>query len=238
MNHNEKEIDAILDRFQKRYRQKKILNLVISALIIVMGISSVLFIYHFDGEGLLTFRWMTVDGTIFTTLMTIFFVAVNTMELIEDTELTRRSVYFARLSSAVAESLILIVVLLSQLPVFPQHMHILRYDMMCMHILIPLLTILSFVYNDSPMPHLKFRDLMKGTAFITFYAVVILTLIETGVITKEMIPYFFLDLDAMGIVLSIVVFLFIYGLGYLLSLGLSTLNRKLYWNWFRNLKQG
>lgn len=37
--------------------------------------------------------------------------------------------------------------------------------------------------------------------------------------------------------ISVVVFLFIYGLGYLLSLGISTLNRKLYWNWFRNLKK-
>lgn len=237
MINSEKDIDEILVQFQKRYRQKKILNLVISAAIIVMGISSVLFIYYFDGEGLLTFRWMTVDGTIFTTLMTIFFVAVNTTELIEDTELTLRSVYFARLSSAVAESLILIVVLISQLPVFPQHMHILRYDMMCMHILIPLLTILSFVYNDSPMPRLRFKDLMKGTWFISVYAVVILSLITSGVVTRQMIPYFFLDLEAMGPIMSAVVFLFIYGLGYLLSLGISTLNRKLYWNWFRNLKK-
>lgn len=151
---------------QLNVENRKVINMFSTGHILWIAISFVLFIYYFDGEGLLTFGWMTVDGTIFTTLMTIFFVAVNTTELIEDTELTLRSVYFARLSSAVAESLILIVVLISQLPVFPQHMHILRYDMMCMHILIPLLTILSFVYNDSPMPRLRFKDLMKGTWFI------------------------------------------------------------------------
>ena len=129
------------------------------------------------------------------------------------------------------------VVLISQLPMFPQHMHILRYDMMCMHILIPILTITSFVFNDSPMPHLGFWDLMKGTSFITVYAIVILTLIQSGVVVKKLIPYFFLDLEALGAPMSVAVFLIIYGIGYLLSLGLSTLNRKLYWNWFRNLKE-
>ena len=237
MNNSENEIDVLLKRFQERYRQKKILNLLISFVIIVMGISSVIFIYEYDKEGLLTFRWMTVDGTIFTTIMTICFVAVNLTELIEDTELTMRFAYFARLSSAVAEGLIMTVVLISQLPMFPQHMHILRYDMMCMHILIPILTITSFVFNDSPMPHLGFWDLMKGTSFITVYAIVILTLIQSGVVVKELIPYFFLDLEALGAPMSVAVFLIIYGIGYLLSLGLSILNRKLYWNWFRNLNE-
>ena len=64
---------------------------------------------------------MTVDGTLFTTFGAIVYIAVNLVELLRKTELTRVSAYYIRLSSAVAESVILSVVLVSQLPFFPEH---------------------------------------------------------------------------------------------------------------------
>ena len=98
-------------------------------------------------------------------------------------------------------------------------MIIMRYDMFCMHVLIPVLAIASFVINDSPLGKLSFGETMIGTAFVT----------------GEYIPYFFLDFRHLGS-LSILVFsLLIYATGYSLSLLLSFLNRKLYWRWFRNL---
>ena len=114
-------------RFQKRYHLKKTVNLLISAVIFLLGFSSVIFIWNYDGDGLLTFRWMTVDGTIFTSAIALIYVAVNLIEIRKYTELTSRTVYYMRLASAVAESLILMVVLLSQLPFSPQKLHIFRH---------------------------------------------------------------------------------------------------------------
>ncbi|SCW46174.1 hypothetical protein SAMN02910456_01246 [Ruminococcaceae bacterium YRB3002] len=227
--------ENILTDLDRRYRSKKYLNIAICAVIIILGISSVVYIFMSDHEGILTFRWMTVDGTIFTVLMSILFIAVNIVELRHKTELTRQSVYFTRLSSAVAECLILVVVLLSQLPCFTEHMHIFRYDMFNMHILIPLLTVCSFVTNDSPIGRLKWYKIVAGSIFIFIYTVVILTLIATDVIGHEQIPYFFLDIKNMSVAFTVFCFVFIYGVSFLLSWGLSRLNIRLYWRWFRNL---
>ncbi len=225
-------IERIELRFKRRYRIKKLVNLLISILIAVSGVISVLFIWNYDGEKLLTFRWMTVDGTIFTTAAAAFYVVVSILEMARYTELTSRSVYFARLASAVAEGLIVIVVLLSQLPFSPEHMHIFRFDMFQMHILIPVLTILSFILNDSPIGRLSFRQKLRGTWFITLYAAVILTLILTGIIPAGQIPYFFLDVAHMPDLAFIGCFLFIYSVAFLLSHCLSSWNRKLSWLWF------
>ena len=228
-------IERIELSFKRRYRIKKLVNLLISILIAVSGIISVLFIWNYDREGLLTFRWMTVDGTIFTTTAAVFYVVVSILEMARYTELTSRSVYFARLASAVAEGLIVIVVLLSQLPFSPEHMHIFRFDMFQMHILIPVLTILSFILNDSPIGKLSFRQKLQGTWFITLYAAVILTLILTGIIPAGQIPYFFLDVADMPVLAFIGCFVFIYSVAILLSHHLSSLNRKLSWLWFQGV---
>lgn len=226
-------IDQAIADFDSRYRTKKILNIAISVLIVLCGIFSIYFIFKYDKEGLLTFRWMTVDGTIFTTVLTTLFIIINIIEITRKTELTRSLVYFIRLSSSVAESLILIVVLLSQLPFFSQHMHILRIDMFFMHLLIPVLTILSFVLNDSPLGRLKFRQLWHGTAFVTVYAAIIIALIQGNVIAGDKIPYFFLDFDNMPISMIILGFIFIYAISLGMAKLLAFLNRRYYWMWFR-----
>ena len=230
-----KKIEKIEQRFQKRYQTKKIVNLVISLLIAILGILSVIYIWNHDQDGLLTFRWMTVDGTIFTTVISFAFTIVNITEILKYTELTSKTVYFARLASAVAEGLILIVVLLSQLPFFPEHMHILRFDMFQMHIVIPILTISSFVLNDSPLGRLRFPQILQGTWFVTLYAVTILGLILSGTIPSDMIPYAFLDVFHMNGLSIFLTVCFIYALSIFLSRYLSELNRKLSWIWFKDI---
>ena len=112
--------DRIQEAFDRRYRVKKATNLTVSAVIALLGVTS--FLYGLRLEPMPTiFRWMTVDGTLFTTFGAIVYIAVNLVELLRKTELTRVSAYYIRLSSAVAESVILSVVLVSQLPFFPEH---------------------------------------------------------------------------------------------------------------------
>lgn len=228
-----KKIEKYAEFFDRRYRQKKILNLLIGAMIIVMCIFALVYMANLDREGLLMLRWMTVDGTLFTLILTLLFFIVNIVELHKNTEMTRRAVYISRLSSAVAESVIIIVVLISQLPVFPMHMHIARPDMFFMHIAIPILVIASFTMNDSPLGRLSRKETFYGTSFVTFYAVIILSLIGSGVIKREYIPYGFLDFKAMTIPAIIATVVAFYVMGYALSAGLSEMNRKLYWRWFR-----
>lgn len=226
-------LEKLENYFDWRYREKKILNLFVGAMIIVMCVFALIYMANIDREGLLMLRWMTVDGTLFTLILTLFFFVVNIVELSRNTELTRRAVYFTRLSSAVAESVIIIVVLISQLPVFPMHMHIARPDMFFMHIAIPLLVIASFTMNDSPLGKLSRKEIFYGTSFVTFYAVIVLSLIGSGVIKREYIPYGFLDIKAMSIPVIIATVASFYVMGYALSAWLSETNRKLYWRWFR-----
>lgn len=232
---NPEQIEQIEQRFKRRYNRKKLLNILISAVIVVLGVSSVIFIWSYDRDGVLTFRWMTVDGTIFTTVIALCYIAVNAFEIVRYTELTSRIVYFMRLASAVAESLIMVIVLLSQLPFSQQHMHILRYDMFNMHLLIPILTVASFALNDSPIGKLRLGKLFHGTWFITLYAAVVLSLILTGIIPEEMIPYSFMDVAHMPALVVALCFVFVYGIGLLLSWLLSRWNQKLSWRWFRGV---
>ena len=229
------EIELIEERFKQRYKLKKAVNMIISEIITVLGVVSFNFIWNYDNDVLLTFRWMTVDGTVYTTLISFVFVIVDMFEIIRYTELTKENVYFMRLSAAVAEGLIFCVVLLSQLPISPEHMHIFRFDMFNMHIVIPILMIGSFIFNDSPLGKLSFIDRLRGCWFVTIYALIILILILTGIIPSEQIPYFFLDVYNMPYLTALGCFGFIYALSLLLSLCLSELNRKLSWVWFKGI---
>ena len=227
--------DAIQEALDRQFQKKKRVNLLISMVIAVLGITS--FLYGLRLESIRTiFRWLTVDGTLFTTVSAILCIAVNLVEVLKNTELTRLSAYYMRLSSAVAESIIFIVVLFSQLPFFPGHLPMFdRYDSFVMHILIPLLGIESFVINDPPIGRLTPKQRWQGTWFVTYYAVNILALIATGLLPPELIPYPFLNYREYGWGVVFAAFVFVYGCGYLMAWGISEANRKLSWLWFREI---
>ena len=185
--------EAVQAAMDQRYRLKKRVNLAICAVIAVLGITS--FLYGIKLEPMPTiFRWLTVDGTLFTTVSAIVCIAVNLVEVFRNTELTREWAYYFRLSSAVAESVIFFVVAFRQFPFFPEHMPMFdRYDSFVMHVMIPLLGIGSFLINDLPIGRLKPRQRWKGTWFVTCYAITMLMLISTGLLPPERIPYPFLN---------------------------------------------
>ena len=225
--------DGIWDTFELRYRKKKLTNIGVSALIVLLGVTSFLYGWHLE-PGITIFRFLTVDGTLFTTAGAAVFVIANVIELLADTEVTRKTVYYFRLSAAVAESVIFIVVMFSQLPFFSEHLPVLdRYDSFVMHVLIPILGISSFLINDSPIGKLRRRQLWNGTWFVTFYGVIVLSLISTNVLSAELIPYFFLDYrQNPGWFLF--AFVFVYACAYLMAGRLSEWNRKLSWLWFKD----
>lgn len=228
-------IEEIVETFDRRYYRKKMTNLCISFLIVLLGVTSLCYGLSLESTPTI-FRFMTVDGTIFTTLGAIAFIGVNLVEILNHTELTNMFVYYIRLSAAVAESVILIVVMTSRLPFFSEHLQLAnRYDTFAMHLLIPLLGISSFLINDSPIGKLTPKQRWNGTWFVTFYAVVILSLIVTKALPAHLIPYFFVDIWQTPWHMIAFAFFFVYGITYLMSWRLSEWNRKLSWLWFRNI---
>lgn len=70
---------------------------------------------------------------------------------------------------------------------------------------------------------------------MTFYAGAILTLIEVGRISPQMIPYFFMDYRQSGWGVFLCAFAFVYGVAYLMAWRLSEWNRRLSWMWFKGI---
>ncbi|MBE5970631.1 MAG: hypothetical protein E7242_10405 [Lachnospiraceae bacterium] len=224
-----------LEKFDKIFNRKKILNIVISSIIVTGGIFAIFYMFSLENTGILALRWMTVDGTIYTTVLTCCCLFINIYEIKRKTEISRRVIYFIRLSCAVAECLILAVVMISQLPVFETHLHLIRPDMFFMHVLIPILAIYSFTFNDTPIGKLKLKNLIAGTAYVLLYAAIIVTLILTGVIHGKYIPYFFLDVYNLPIYITIISYVTIFAMALLFSALLYKINRKLYWKWYEGI---
>ena len=85
--------DIVMYRFHRRYRLKKAVNLCITSVVAVLGITS--FLYGLQYESFKTiFRWMTVDGTLFSTFCAIAFILVNLYEILGNTELTSIPIYY------------------------------------------------------------------------------------------------------------------------------------------------
>ena len=227
--------EAVERALDKSLIRKNTANLCVSALIVLLGVSS--FLYGLKLEPSVTiFRFLTVDGTLFTTAGALACIVINLLEMAVGQDLTSTLTYYIRLAMAVAESVIFIVVLFSQLPFFTQHLPIFdRYDSFVMHAIIPVLGVGSFLGNDSPIGRLRPTQRWHGTWFVTFYGVIILSLIQSEVLPAELIPYFFLDYRNNGLGVFALAFVFVYAVAYLMSWGLSEWNRKFSWMWFRNI---
>ena len=227
-----REVERSLDR---ALLHKNATNLGVSALIVLLGVSS--FLYGLTIEpGITIFRYLTVDGTLFTTAGALVCIGINLAELAVREDFTSVLTYFVRLAMAVAESVIFIVVLFSQLPFFDQHLPMFdRYDSFVMHVIIPILGVGSFLVNDSPIGRLRPGQRWHGTWFVTFYGVIILWLIASERLPSELIPYFFLDYRNEGFGIFAQAFVFVYGVAYFMSWGLSEWNMKFSWMWFRNV---
>lgn len=227
----------LLEKFNKRFRAKKHLNLGVSALLLLLGVSSFLFGLTLE-PSVIVLRFMTVDGTLFTTAGALAYIIINLVESRRTTELTSIPIYYIRLSAAVAEMVILTVVLISHLPFSSESIPMFdRYDSFVMHVAIPPLMLFSFVINDAPIGKLKPGKIWHGTWFVSFYAVVILSLICSGTLEHSLIPYFFLDVTHNPLWLTLGAFVIVYGIAYFMSWMLSELNRRLSWLWYRGFSK-
>lgn len=227
--------------FEKAVRIKKISNIVICAAIAVMGITATIYKVNYEGGFWTCFREMTVNGTVANSIIALCMIVVNAAELKKNQEFIYAPMYYFRLSATVTESIILLVVLIGYLPFVPDKPLIMRYDMINMHVLIPLLTLVSFCVNDTP-PEGRGGKLQPfyGTILLTVYILVLVTLILIGVVPENKIPYSILNVRKNPVWYSALVLFAIYTVTYWISRLYLFLNRRIYWlhfnvKWLRRL---
>lgn len=220
---------------EKRLSLKNTYNLCVCAVIALLGIVSLCYKARLEVAFLPHLRELTVSGTVFTTLTASAFVLMNLYGILKDTEFDWPFLYYLRLSSTVTECLILAVVLLGLLPFVNDHPVIGRFDMFNMHILIPVLTLLSFVFYDPPIGKLKPARICYGLTFLVLYSLGVSVFLFSGMIPQGEIPYSFLNFYeySPGYIAACVVG--VYGISYLLSYLFYRLNRKASWLWFKDV---
>ena len=194
------------------------------AAVFVLGLISLTVAVARDGEQWQrAFRFMTVIGTLYTTLLSgvVFAVTLRKRDR-ADTPL-----FFLRLCAAVSECVIAIVILLSFLPFIPDSPDIFRFDSFVMHVAIPLLTVISFVVCAPPAGEMPPLTHFNGSWLLVVYSAVVTALIITGVVPREDIPDSFLEISTRPLWYVLLSAGIIFGTAYLLSFLLSTANRRL-----------
>ena len=194
------------------------------AVVFVLGLISLTVAVARDGEQWQrAFRFMTVIGTLYTTLLSGVVFAVT----LRNRDRADTPLFFLRLCAAVSECVIAIVILLSFLPFIPDSPDIFRFDSFVMHVAIPLLTVISFVVCARPAGDMPPLTHFNGSWLLVVYSAVVTALIITGVMPTEDIPYSFLEIRTRPLWYVLLSAGIIFGTAYFLSFLLSAVNRRL-----------
>lgn len=217
-----------------RFKYKKQLNILISLTISVLGFCSffISVVRDMNWDFLSDFRFMTINGTVFTSIISLITAVISLAEIIKGEDIKLEKLYFLRLTSVVTESIIAIVILMSLFPFIPDKPNILKYDSFNMHVIIPILTIVSFLIAEPPSDKIKPIMRFNGSALITIYSVIIVSLILWGVIPQSEIPYSFLEVNTRPLWYILLAGVIIYAGAYFLSWGYIELNKKISKSWY------
>ncbi len=217
-----------------RFKYKKQLNILISLTISILGFCSffISVVRDMNWDFLSDFRFMTINGTVFTSIISLVTAVISLMEIIKGEDIKLEKFYFLRLTSVVTESIIAFVILMSLFPFVPDKPDILKYDSFNMHVIIPALTIISFLIAEPPSNKIKPVMRFNGSALITIYSVIIISLILWGVIPQSEIPYSFLEVNTRPLWYILLAGVIIYASAYFLSWGYIELNKRVAKSWY------
>ena len=233
--HHQIDDEHIDQRIAERLRLKKKVNLIISVIIVLLAIATLYMAFGVE-VGISSFVYLTINATIFTTLGSLAFIAANVYELKTGRELTSVPVYYIRLSCAVTETVVMLVILIGFIMGDPSGLD--KWNQVGNHIIIPVLTISSFITNDAPIGRVTPLKRFYCTAFITVYAIIIIGIFSSGILSMEMIPYPFLDWRVIPVWQIVCYAGIVYLIAFIVATVLYHLNRKLSWLWFRDLAKG
>lgn len=175
-------------------RKKKILNLIFEAIIAALGISA-LAIKFFLVDGVIAFRAFTNDGNLFTAVVMTISVITGIAGLAGNKETNSRTLYFLKLASAVTEAVIFIVVMIGYLPFFDDNPAITPYHMFCLHVAVPVLSVVNFIFFQTPVGVIQPQKMLFGAIPIMVYGTGVVIAIKTGILPMWLVPYSFLDFD-------------------------------------------
>ena len=217
-----------------RFKYKKQLNILISLTISVLGFCSffISVVRDMNWDFLSDFRFMTINGTVFTSIISLITAVISLAEIIKGEDIKLEKFYFLRLTSVVTESIIAIVILMSLFPFIPDKPNILKYDSFNMHVIIPILTIISFLIAEPPSDKIKPVMRFNGSALITIYAVIMINLILWGFIPQDKIPYSFLEVNTRPLWYVLLAGAIIYSCAYFMSWGYISLNKRVSEKWY------
>lgn len=221
--------------YRRRFKYKKQLNILICITIAVLGLCSYLIsvVEDMDWDFLSDFRFMTINGTLFTTVVSAVTVALSIYELAKGKDIDTKKLYYIRLSSVVTECIIAIVILMSLFPFVPDSPDILKFDSFNMHVIIPIMTIISFLITEPPNEKIKPIMRLNGASVITIYAIVIITLIIWGVIPSDKIPYSFLEVNTRPFWYILLAGVIVYSCAYFLSWAFIRWNKRVSDYWYQ-----
>lgn len=132
---------------------------------------------------------MTFWGTIFTSIVPFVFGIICINEAIKEIEVTNKTAYFFRLSSAATELIIFVVIMFGLTSLVPDQPDISSCPRIMMHLVIPISTVLSFILNDAPIGKPKPQEPFKGLLII-LYAAVRMAFFGSGILPSEKSPIF------------------------------------------------
>lgn len=223
-----------IEYINHRFKYKKQLNILIGFTISVLGLCSffISVVRDMNWDFLSDFRFMTINGTVFTSIISLITAFISLAEIIKGEDIKLEKFYFLRLTSVVTESIIAFVILMSLFPFVPDKPDILKYDSFNMHVIIPALTIISFLIAEPPSEKIKPLMRLNGSALITIYAVIIISLILWGVIPQKDIPYSFLEVNTRPLWYVLLAGVIIYAGAYFLSWGYIELNKRVSKRWY------
>ena len=184
---------------------KILIAFIINIIIIILGYTSLTIelnnslernTYYINFWGF--FRFFTNDGNIYSTLVscvlfsfqfTILFLKINSNIL------KNNILYLICLGSLVSEIIILLVVLILLLPQFGIFI-ISSYTMFNLHILIPILVTIRFIFFEYKKNKIDNIKTLYGTLPIMIYGLITFFLVIFKVFTKEnnKIPYLFFEI--------------------------------------------
>ena len=231
---NETTASKSIEYTKVRFKYKKQLNILIGLTISILGFCSFLIsvVEDMDWDFLSDFRFMTINGTLFTSTISLITAIISIAEIIKGEDLISKKIYFLRLTSVVTESIIALVIFVSLVPFIPDKPNILKYDSFNMHVIIPALTIISFLIAEPPAAKIKPIMRFNGSALITIYAVIMINLILWGFIPQDKIPYSFLEVNTRPLWYVLLAGAIIYSCAYFMSWGYISLNKRVSEKWY------
>ena len=122
-------------------------------------------------------------------------------------------------------------------PLLPDDPDIISYPGIMMHLVVPIVAVMSFLLNDPPFGKPKLNEPLKGMLLLAAYGIVMMYFFGSGILPSEKAPYSFLDFEKTSILFKIACFAVIFAIGYFVSWVLMRLNMKLSWIWFYDRKR-